>query len=120
MTDPRTKGTFAHFNNPWFFLETAEEYELLFKQAGFRVLFSRVAEIKSLHTPLEAFKIFESGAAAGYLNQDSYTIGIDEVYIENFRQIMKEILQHQANEDGLVELLFYRVYVVADKEEGKN
>jgi ubiquinone/menaquinone biosynthesis C-methylase UbiE len=114
--DPRTAKIFVYFKNPWFFLETSEEYKSLFEQAGFKVLFSKIYTVKTLHTPTEVFKIFESGAAAGYLNQDFYEVPIDKNYIENFRQIVKDNFNEQINNDGMVELIFNRIYLVAIKE----
>ncbi|GAB5046755.1 hypothetical protein [Thermodesulfovibrio sp. TK110] len=89
---------------------------MLFEQVGFSVPFSKIEEIKTLHTPEEVFKIFESGAAAGYLNQDFYDIPIDKEYIENFKRIIKEVFNNQTKENGFVELIFYRIYLVAIKK----
>jgi len=113
---PRTGKTFAYFKNPWFFLETEEEYKSLFERAGFNVLFLRIEEVKTLHTQEEVFKIFESGAAAGYLNQDFYEAPIDKEYVENFSLIIKDIFNNQADEKGFIELIFNRIYLVAIKK----
>jgi len=114
--DQRTANIFAFFKNPWFFLETPEEYKSLFERAGFKVPFSKIDAVKTLHPLEEVFKIFESGAAAGYLNQDFYEVPIDEIYIEHFRQIIKDNFNDQVNNDGMVELIFNRIYLVAIKE----
>jgi trans-aconitate methyltransferase len=37
--DKRTKEIFSHFKEPWFFLETAEEYKSLLEKCGFKVVF---------------------------------------------------------------------------------
>jgi trans-aconitate 2-methyltransferase len=66
--DKLTNGIFACFNPPWFFRNTAEEYSELFTKAHFKVEKSNIDEVSSNHSTGEAFKIFESGAAAGYLN----------------------------------------------------
>jgi ubiquinone/menaquinone biosynthesis C-methylase UbiE len=114
--DPRTRETFASFRSPWFFLETAEEYASLFERAGFTVAFSRIDPVKSSHPPEEVLKIFDSGAAAGYLNRDFYAVPIDDAYVEAARQIIESAFHDQANEAGLVELVFHRIYLVATKE----
>lgn len=116
--NPRTRETFASFKSPWLFLETAEEYQSLFEKAGFKALFSRIDEVRTFHAPEEAFKIFESGAAAGYLNQDFYGTTIDRAYVDRFRQIIKDAFEEQVNANGLLELIFNRIYLVAVK--GKN
>ena len=115
-TDPRTADTFARFRNPWCFLETADAYASLFQGAGFTVVFSRIDLVKTPHPPEEVLKIFESGAAAGYLNQDFYDAPIDGGYVENARRIIKSAFHGQANDAGLVELTFNRIYLVGTKE----
>lgn len=114
--DPRTRETFARFKSPWFFLETAEEYASLFERAGFNVVFSRIEAVKTLHPPDEILKIFESGAAAGYFNQECYDVPIDGGYVERAREIISSAFRNQANEAGLVELTFNRIYLVGTKE----
>ncbi len=113
--DPRTAKTFSEFTPPWTFLDTEEEYSLLFERAGFSVPFARIEEIKTLHSPDEVMTIFESGAAAGYLNQDYYAAPVDGAYAAAFRRIVRESFRKQANRDGKVELIFNRIYLVATK-----
>ena len=48
---------------------------------GFNVLFSQIDKVTSLHTPEETFELFDSGASAGYLNQEYYGITITNEYI---------------------------------------
>jgi trans-aconitate methyltransferase len=110
---PLTHETFAGFNAPWIFLETANEYASLFVDAGFSVPFARIEELKTLHTAEEVMTIFESGAAAGYLNQAFYESRIDAEYTGNFRRIVKEVFAGQAGENAMVELVFNRIYLVA-------
>lgn len=114
--DPRTKDIFAHFNEPWFFLEKEDEYKDLLEKIGFNVLFSKIESIKTKHTPEEVFNIFSSGAIAGYLNQDFYDVKIDEDYMDTFKKIVKDAFVQQANEQGEVELIFNRIFLVAIKE----
>jgi len=115
-TDARTSTTFAEFTAPWLFLDSPEEYSALFEHAGFTVPFSVIEEIRTLHSPDEVMTIFESGAAAGYLNQDYYAAPADEAYAAVFRKIVRDSFRKQANGDGKVELTFNRIYLVAVKE----
>lgn len=117
--DTETGEIFKHFNEPWFFLETEEQYRALFEKAGFQVVHCEIEEVTTEHTPEEVFRIFESGASAGYLNQRYYGIRVDKDYIKRFREIVKETFQRQAGEDGKVSLIFNRLYVVAKKERNK-
>ena len=114
---PQTSKTFAGFKSPWLFLDSPEEYSALFRRAGFSVPFSMIEEIKTLHAPDEVMTIFESGAAAGYLNQAFYETLLSETYSESLRAIVKDSFYRQAGENGQVELTFSRIYLVAVKEK---
>ncbi len=113
--DARTARTFSGFRPPWIFLDTAAEYSSLFEKAGFKVPFGMIESIRTLHKPDEVMTIFESGAAAGYLNQQYYETRVDEQYSSVFRDIVKDSFQKQANAQGQVELLFNRIYLLAVK-----
>ena len=113
--DHRTKEIFSTFKDPWFFLETAEEYAELFENCGFKVVFSKIETIVTTHTPEEVFKIFSSGAIAGYLNQDYYSAKLTEEYIQTFKEIVKNAFEEQADEKGMVKLIFYRIFLIATK-----
>lgn len=113
--DQRTKDIFSHFKNPWFFCETSDEYKTLFEMAGFNVAFSKIDTIKTIHTPEDVYKIFSSGAVAGYLNRDFYDVEINEEYIDTFKQIIRDSFTQQANNEGMVELIFNRLFLIAVK-----
>jgi trans-aconitate methyltransferase len=114
--DPRTKNTFAHFKSPWFFLETAEDYSEFFRKEKFKVAFSEIKKMETRHSPQEVFNIFSSGAAAGYLNQDFYDVGLSEDYIEAFKDIVGKAFCEQADDKGEMILRFSRIFLVAFKE----
>jgi trans-aconitate 2-methyltransferase len=67
-------------------------------------------------TPDEVFSIFGSGAAAGYLNGEYYPNPPDASYSETFNEIIHDEFRHQAGSDGMVDLVFYRIYLLAVKE----
>ena len=98
-------------------METADEYKQLFEDKGFHVVFSRIENIKTRYTPVEVFQIFSSGAIAGYLNQECYDIKIDEDYRERFKQIVRDAFVRQAGSEGIVELIFNRLFLVAVKAD---
>lgn len=114
--DPETEGIFAHFKEPWFFLETADEYRELFENWGFKVVLSRIKSVRTKHTPEEVFNIFSSGAAAGYLNQDFYDVRIGADYVKSFERVVKDSFHRQADRHGKVLLIFNRIFLVAIKE----
>ena len=112
-----TQKIFSCFNSPWFFRDTAEEYTELFENAGFKVKKSSIVKIATRHTAGEVCKIFKSGAAAGYLNQSYYSTPLSQEYIENFNNIIRKAFENQADETGQVQLIFYRIYLLAVKNK---
>lgn len=113
--DPRTARIFAGFRPPWLFLDSADEYAALFREAGFTVPFAKIETVTTLHSPDEMMTIFESGAAAGYLNQEYYSTPADEAYAMAFREVVKGSFHNQANAQGKVDLVFNRIYLLAVK-----
>jgi trans-aconitate methyltransferase len=114
--DSRTAKAFTGFKPPWLFLDAAEEYAVMFKQVGFTVPFAKIETVSTLHSPDEVMTIFESGAAAGYLNQEYYSTKIGEDYARAFREVVKGSFHNQANAQGKVKLAFNRIYLLAVKE----
>jgi trans-aconitate methyltransferase len=118
--DPRTAETWSHFHTPWTFYETGEEYARLFEAAGFSVVAAEMEELREHATPERALEMFESGAAAGYLNPECYDVPLPAGYAEAARELILDDLSSRAGGDGLVELLFSRVYVLARKPDGQD
>jgi trans-aconitate methyltransferase len=112
-TDPRTSETWARFRTPWTFYETAEEYARLFTDAGFALIAAEIEELREHATPERALDMFESGAAAGYLNPACYEGGFSEGFAEAARGLILRHFESQAAPNGRIDLLFYRVYVLA-------
>ncbi len=115
LADPRTREVFAHFVSPWFFLETPDDYARLFETAGMPPEYCQIEEINELCAPDKVMLIFESGAAAGYLNPASYKVAPPPNYFELARHVIKSSFQTQATENGKVPLQFSRVYLLAQK-----
>lgn len=113
--DPGTNDTFAHFEEPWFFRDTPEEYSAIFENAGFEVTSSRIDKVVTPYTTTEAIGIFDSGAAAGYLNQDYYDIPITHEYVESFKHIVRDSFSSQSDSEGKLSLVFFRIYLTARK-----
>jgi len=104
---------FRSFKNPWFFLEGERDYKELFESYGFEVSYCKIETVKTYHTPQEVFDIFMSGASVGYLNPKYYDKDISN-FVNDFKAIVRCCFEEQAK-DGLVELVFNRVYLVAHK-----
>jgi ubiquinone/menaquinone biosynthesis C-methylase UbiE len=114
-SDRRTADTWSRFRTPWTFYETGEEYGRLFAAAGFDVVAAEMEELREHTTPERALEMFESGAAAAYLNPGCYDADWPEDYAGAARELILGDLRAQAGSGGLLELLFYRVYVFGRK-----
>jgi trans-aconitate methyltransferase len=112
----RIGQVFNKFNSPWYFLNTATEYKDLFLNQGFKVPFCEIQTIETLHSPQEVYKIFASGAIAGYLNQTYYDCELNDEYINSFRAVVKDDFNKQAIYDGMVKLVFNRIFLIGIKE----
>lgn len=112
---PETRETFARFRSPWLFLESAAEYAALVESAGFAVTAARLEAQRERQPPEGAMRIFESGAVAGYLDQESYDVPVDAGYAARVRDIVRASLAAEAGADGMVELVFHRVFLVATR-----
>jgi trans-aconitate 2-methyltransferase len=110
---PETAATYSRFRNPWFFCETADAYADVFRVAGFVVQFARIVETRARYSPEQVLEVFESGAAAGYLNPACYEGPVPDGYVESFRRILGNAFRAQADRDQRIDLLFHRIYLVA-------
>ena len=111
--DSRTKKTFGSFCSPWLFMEKSEDYATLFEQAGFRTVFTKIEKRLTRHSPDQVYEFFASGAIAGYLNPECYSVPLSDRYTEDFVSIVKRSFEEQADETGFVDLEFNRIYLVA-------
>ncbi len=114
--NPAIGETFSGFRSPWFFLETAEAYARRFAESGFRVRCSSIDEVHSHKTPQEGFSIFCSGAKAAYLDPGRYREAWPEGYGEALLDALREAFMSMADADGRVDLVFRRIFVVAERE----
>ena len=110
----KTGDSFSSFENPWFFGETADDYTSLFSQTAFIIKSAAIETTESRHTPEEVFRIFKSGAAAGYLNREYYPSVWPEDYEDIFLDLMRESFQKQAV-NGQIQLVFKRIFLHAEK-----
>lgn len=115
-THKNTRDIFKNFKSPWLMLETAGEYKAKFEQNGFEVPFSEIQTIEKYYTPAEVYEIFASGAIAGYLNQAYYDCRISAQYVDDFKTIIKEEFNRQADSGGKVPLVFNRIFLIGIKK----
>lgn len=114
--NPATGEIYNSFKSPWIFYESAEEYRHLFKRNGFKTLFCQFAKETGEYKAQKVYDIFRSGAENGYLNRNFYPADLSDEYIDNFRRLIKEGFAEQADESGVLQLEFNRIYLVAEKQ----
>ena len=114
--DPVTGPVFAGYASPWFFQESAADYAQLFERNGFKVRHSEIVREETNYSAEQVFKIYQSGAENGYLNQLNYQEPLTQEYIETFRSLVRQTIEEQADENGMVTLVFYRIYLLAEKK----
>ncbi|MBI5558237.1 MAG: methyltransferase domain-containing protein [Deltaproteobacteria bacterium] len=112
---PELDSLFAWFRSPWFFLDTDEAYRALFTKAGFRVATCRIDTVNRGYTVPQAMDIFNSGAAAGYLNQSYFSVPLPSDFAKRVRAEVREAFAEQADANGRIDLVFKRLFVLAGK-----
>lgn len=115
-TNPATSEIFSAFKSPWLFLESAEEYRQLFEDCGFLVIQCELIQEVARYSAEQVYRVYQSGAENGYLNQSFYSVPLTDKYIKTFRQLVKEAIKEQSDKSGMVDLKFTRIYLVAKKE----
>lgn len=113
-TNPEIAQIFSGFRPPWILLETAEAYSALFRDADFKVTYCSLEESSNRYTPEKVFDVFSSGAKAGYLNPAYYDAPLPESFEAAFLEGIKTSFERQAEADGLVDLLFHRIFLIAE------
>ncbi len=111
--DEEIKDIFSSFKSPWFYLETANDYKKLFESVGLEVSKCYIDEVHQSYSVEKTFDVFNSGAVAGYLNQDYFSKKLPQNFSEKILNNVKESFKEQASKDGIVDLVFYRVYIIA-------
>lgn len=113
--NPDIAKVFSGFHSPWFMLESGEAYTVLFQNAGFKVTFCSLEESSNRYPVDKVFDIFSSGARAGYLNPACYDAPLPDGFEAAFLEGIKHSFARQEENDGLLNLLFYRIFLVAEK-----
>jgi len=113
--DSRTATVIAGFQPPWFFLDHAADYARLAGLAGLEVDVCRIDRVVERHAADVLWRVFQSGAGTAYLNPEYYrhawTAGFREAACERLRAEF----ENQTGQDGLVEVVFHRLYLLAHK-----
>jgi ubiquinone/menaquinone biosynthesis C-methylase UbiE len=105
------KPTFSHWRKPWFHLPDLEAYRLFFEECGFKTRHIELAHEVSRHTVEEAFGIYSTGAAQGFIGGDYYDVELSDGYLEAFSAAVRREMERRAA-GGFVEVDFNRLYYI--------
>ena len=108
---PEIRPTFAHWKKPWFHLPDRDAYQALFEEAGFETSYIALEHEVTRHTVEEAFGIFSTGAAQGFISQAYYDIELTPEYLAAFHRAAREEMERRAK-DWMVEVDFNRLYYI--------
>jgi trans-aconitate methyltransferase len=111
---PALADVWTHWRNPWFQLPGLEQYRTLFERAGFETDHASIDPEVSEHTTEEAYGIYITGAAQGFVNRTAYDIDISDDYVEAFNHAVRDEMESDARE-GLVTVTFNRLYYLGLK-----
>ena len=112
---PDIAPTYAHRHSPWFHLPDLESYRALFEKTGLMTSYIEMEHEVNQYTVDEAFGIYSTGAAQGFIGRAYYDVDLTEVYLEAFSSAVRKEIQHRAVE-GKVQVDFNRMYYVGVKE----
>lgn len=108
------KPTFSRWKNPWFHLPTENDYRQFFEKHGFVTIFIDIDREQTDYSVEEAFNIYLSGAANGYIGKKYYDIEIGDDYVAAFNNSVKEEINRQSR-NGRILVDFNRLYYIGRK-----
>lgn len=112
---PELAEVFSHWRKPWFQLKDVDAYRGFFEQSGFETSYISLDHEVNAFTVEQAYGIWDTGAAQGFLGMDYYDIEIDSAFIESFNHAVREEMEKDAP-GGLVEVTFNRLYYIGLKQ----
>lgn len=106
--------TFSRWRPPWFHLQDLPAYRAFFEGCGFTTSYMEMAhEVSSLEV-MDAFEIWRTGAARGFLSAEYYDVEPPEDYGRRFNAAVLQELEGRARA-GRVDIDFNRLYYVGTK-----
>lgn len=111
---PDINPVFSHWKNPWFHLPEKSDYGVFFSKHGFKTQYLEIVYEENYFTVEDAFSVYLSGAANGYISKQYYDIDISDEFIARFNACVKEEMAKEAK-DGKVKVDFNRLYYVGVK-----
>lgn len=111
---PEIKPTFAHWHKPWWHLPDRDAYQAFFEERGFGTEYIELEYEVTDFTVDEAFGIYSTGAAQGFIGQAYYDIEISDEYLDAFSKAVRAEMERRA-EGGIVKVDFNRLYFLGRK-----
>ena len=111
---PGIRETFAHWKPPWFHLPDRDAYRAFFEGQGFTTAYIELDHEVSRHSVDEAFGIYSTGAAQGFIGRAYYDVDLTDEYLESFSKAVRMEMESRAAE-GVVEVDFNRLYYIGHK-----
>jgi trans-aconitate methyltransferase len=112
---PEIAPTYAHRHSPWFHLPDLDSYRVMFEKAGFVTTHIEMEHEVNEYTVEEAFGIFSTGAARGFVGPAYYDVEVTDDYLDAFSAAVRDEMESRAV-DGKVRVDFNRMYYVGVKE----
>lgn len=113
------KPIFSHWKDPWFRLPTKKDYKSFFEEHGFSTILINVEYEQTYYSREEVYNIYLSSIANGYTIKKYYDIDIDDNYIEEFNNVVKEEIKIQSeskeSKNGKINVDFNRLYYIGEK-----
>lgn len=112
---PEIAPTYAHRHSPWFHLPDLPAYRRMFEDAGFSTRHIELEHEVTVYTVDEAFGIYSTGAAQGFIGQAYYDVELTEEYLDAFSKAARDEMLRRAV-DGKVHVDFDRMYYIGVRE----
>ena len=108
------KPVFSHWKNPWFHLPEKADYGVFFTKNGFKTQYLEIVYEENHFVVEDAFGVYLSGAANGFVGKQYYDIEIADEFVTRFNSYVEEEMLKEST-DGKVKVDFNRLYYVGLK-----
>lgn len=111
---PEIATTFAHWRKPWWHLPDIGAYREFFERAGFTTAHIELAYEADSYTVEEAYGVFSTGAARGFVGEECYDVPLSDDYVRAFERAARREMERRS-EGGVIVVDFNRLYYVGRK-----
>ncbi|MHB8896309.1 MAG: methyltransferase domain-containing protein [Candidatus Geothermincolia bacterium] len=111
---PEIAPTYAHRRSPWFHLPDLPAYRAFFEEIGFHTRHAELEHEVTEYTLEQAFGIYSTGAAQGFIGRDYYDVELTDEYLAAFSGAVRDEMVKRSV-GGMVEVDFNRLYYIGNK-----